>query len=53
MEYEDVKSYEPTSRIYDSYVSFQKISTEIGQINTEIKKLGLQKTTPEIALRAG
>lgn len=52
MEYEDVKSYEPTSRIYDDYVSFEKISVEIGQINTEMKKLGLEKMTPEMCLRA-
>ena len=53
MEYEDVRSYEPTSRIYDGYVSFDKISVEIGQIITEMKKLGLEKMTPEISLRAG
>jgi hypothetical protein len=41
MEYEDVKSYEPTGRIYEDFVQFDKISVEIGQINTEMKKLGL------------
>lgn len=41
MEYEDIKSYDPTSRIYDDYVNFEKISVEIGQINNEMKKLGL------------
>jgi hypothetical protein len=29
-----------------------KISVEIGQINTEMKKLGLERMTPEIRLRA-
>lgn len=53
MEYEDVRSYEPTSRIYDGYVSLDKICVEIGQINTEMKKLGLEKMTPEMCIRAG
>lgn len=53
MEYEDIKSYDPTSRIYDDYVNFEKISVEIGQINNEMKKLGLQFMTPEMCVRAG
>lgn len=34
MEYEDIRSYEPTTRIYDIYVGYEKIAVQIGQINT-------------------
>ncbi len=53
MQYEDIKSYDPTSRIFEDYVNFDKISVQIGQINTEMKKLGLEKMTPEMGVRAG
>lgn len=33
MEYEDIKGFEPTSRIYDSYAIYEKIAVQIGQIN--------------------
>lgn len=46
MEYEDVKAFEPTGLIYDDFVKFEKIANEIGQINTEMKRLGLEKITP-------
>lgn len=52
MQYEDIKSYDPTSRVFEEYVNFDKISIQIGQINTEMKKLGLQKMTPEMGVRA-
>ncbi len=33
MEYEDIKGFEPASRIYDSYTIYENIAVQIGQIN--------------------
>ena len=41
-----------TSRIYDDFVQFEKISHEIGLINQEMKKISLENSTPEVQERA-
>lgn len=52
LEYEEIKAFDLTSRIYDDMVQFDKISSEIGLINQEMKKLSLDTLTPQTRERA-
>lgn len=52
LEYEEIKAYDLTSRVYDDFVQFDKVSQEIGIINQEMKKLSLETVTPEVRERA-
>ena len=52
LEFEEIKSYELMKYLYEDYAKYEQVMKEATFTNQEIKKISLEKVTPELKERA-